>query len=382
MGQPKDINLALSQLQYKCTQSDTTDTVQITVYDGSGKASGCMESDDLDDTNPSSDRSDGCLSASTTFIVEVGSFAAVAAADDGCEGWCLKLEVWLALVGVSFGLFCMCLTSCYYRVMKKISNRDDRGKAEDEDSDDQDTDGDDEEEGEEEDDEDEMEGDDETGSEQGGSCPPPTPTGKKKKQKQQKQQKKKQKRKKKERMKKGGGVEKPQTRASCCIHFCFWVPLRLLGQAFCMLMFCWCCGTCCPTRPKSKSEQEKEEDTIKAFGNSKKLRKSVELYLKKKICCLRCSKWAMIPSSRPADIFLIDFPLPTPIRLLCLLFFLYAVVSVQELLWSNILLLFCQDCSFIPGDDAPKKQENDGEASEENKEEPGTGEIRRRRGQW
>ena len=79
VGQPSDINRALRNLQYQCTEDDVTDTVSISVYDGDGIARGCIDGDDLDDGNCCSDRTSGCHVSSIQFSVEVKEYAIVAA---------------------------------------------------------------------------------------------------------------------------------------------------------------------------------------------------------------------------------------------------------------------------------------------------------------
>ena len=79
VGQPSDINRALRNLQYQCTEDDVTDTVSISIYDGDGIARGCIDGDDLDDGNCCSDRTSGCHVSSIQFSVEVKEYAIVAA---------------------------------------------------------------------------------------------------------------------------------------------------------------------------------------------------------------------------------------------------------------------------------------------------------------
>lgn len=79
VGQPSDINRALRNLEYRCTEDGVTDTISLSVYDGDGTGAGCIDGSDLDDANCCSDRSDGCHVSSVKFSVEVKEYAIVAA---------------------------------------------------------------------------------------------------------------------------------------------------------------------------------------------------------------------------------------------------------------------------------------------------------------
>ena len=78
VGQPSDINRAISNLEYRSTKQGTIDTILISVYDGDGTAAGCFDGGDLDETNCCSDRSDGCFVSSIKFSIQVNEYAIVA----------------------------------------------------------------------------------------------------------------------------------------------------------------------------------------------------------------------------------------------------------------------------------------------------------------
>ena len=83
VGQPSDINRAISNLEYRSTKQGTTDTILISVYDGDGTAAGCFDGGDLDETNCCSDRSDGCFVSSIKFSIQVNEYAIVASMSAG-----------------------------------------------------------------------------------------------------------------------------------------------------------------------------------------------------------------------------------------------------------------------------------------------------------